>query len=119
VLVVGAGQSGCQIAEELCEAGREVFLACGKAAWLPRRIGGRDIYWWALETGYLDRPVGSLPSPLARLAANAQATGTRGGHDLHYRTLPTPGVSLLGRFLGADGRSGALRAGPPRERRLG
>src|SRR5262249_40694285 len=53
VLVVGSGQSGCQIAEELREAGREVVLACGRAPWAPRRIAGRDLLWWAHETGFL------------------------------------------------------------------
>ena len=64
VLVVGSGQSGCQIAEELHEGGREVFLACGRAPWFPRRLGDRDVSWWALETGFLDAPVSSLPSQL-------------------------------------------------------
>jgi putative flavoprotein involved in K+ transport len=104
VLVVGSGQSGCQIAEELLEAGREVFLSCGKAPWLPRRIGDRDLVWWAIETGFLDAPVGSLPDPTARLAANLLATGRDGGHDLHLRVLREKGATLLGRFAGADGR---------------
>ena len=103
-LVVGSGQSGCQITEELHLAGREVFLACGRAPWFPRRLGDRDLAWWAHETGFLDAPLSSLPSPAARLAANVQATGASGGHDLHYRTLRKMGVTLLGRFLGADGR---------------
>ena len=104
VLVVGSGQSGCQITEELHRAGREVFLACGRASWFPRRLGGRDLSWWALETGFLDTPLSSLPSPAARLAANVQATGADGGRDLHYRTLRKMGATLLGHFLGADGR---------------
>lgn len=104
VLVVGSGQSGCQIADELHRAGRDVFLACGRAPWVPRRLGDRDILWWLLETGFLDVPVGSLPEPAARLGANAQATGHGGGRDLHYRTLRKAGVTLLGHFLGADGR---------------
>jgi cation diffusion facilitator CzcD-associated flavoprotein CzcO len=87
VLVVGSGQSGCQIAEELLEAGREVFLSCGKAPWLPRRIGDRDLFWWAMETVFQDTPVGSLPAPTARLAGNVLATGRDGGHDLHLRVL--------------------------------
>jgi cation diffusion facilitator CzcD-associated flavoprotein CzcO len=103
VLVVGSGQSGCQIAEELHQAGREVFLACGRAPWFPRRLGDHDLSWWALETGFLDAPVSSLPSPAARLAANVQATGRNGGHDLHFRTLRQTGVTLLGHFLGAEG----------------
>jgi putative flavoprotein involved in K+ transport len=101
VLVVGSGQTGCQIAEELNEAGRSAFLACGRAAWLPRRFGGHDLFWWALETGYLDA---ALPAPGARLAANLTATGAGGGHDLHLRTLQRQGVTLLGRLAGASGR---------------
>jgi putative flavoprotein involved in K+ transport len=104
VLVIGSGQSGCQIAEELHEAGREVFLACGRAPWVPRRLGAHDIVWWALETGFLDQPISALPTPAARLAANVLATGRGGGHDLHLRTLQQAGVTLLGHFLGADGR---------------
>jgi putative flavoprotein involved in K+ transport len=59
-----------QIAEELHDAGREVFLSCGRAWWAPRRLGDRDLFWWLLETGHLDEPLSSLRSPAARLAAN-------------------------------------------------
>lgn len=104
ILVIGSGQSGCQIAEELHEAGREVFLACGRAPWAPRRIGDHDLLWWALETGFLDSTASSLPSPEARLFGNILATGHGGGHDLHLRTLQRLGVTLVGRFLGADGQ---------------
>lgn len=106
VLIVGSGQSGCQIAEELNEAGREVLLSCGRAPWAPRRAGGRDIVWWALESGYLDAPVESLPDRSARFAANILATGHGGGHDLNLRTLQAQGVALLGRFEGATNRTG-------------
>ena len=104
VLVIGSGQSGCQIAEELHEAGREVFLACGRAPWAPRRLGDHDVFWWLVETGYMDATPSSLPTPAARLAANVQATGHGGGHDLHYRTLRSMGITLLGHFLGTEGR---------------
>ena len=103
VLVVGSGQSGCQIAEELRLAGRDVSLACGRAPWAARRFGGRDLLWWANETGFLDVTADKLPSPEARLAANIQASGHGGGHDLHYRTLQGLGVTLLGHFLGVHG----------------
>ncbi|HSH33222.1 MAG TPA: NAD(P)-binding domain-containing protein, partial [Actinomycetota bacterium] len=53
VLVVGSGQSGCQIAEDLVDAGRSVILSCGRAPWVPRRIGDHDVFWWALETGFM------------------------------------------------------------------
>lgn len=102
ILVVGSGQTGCQLAEELHQAGREVFLSCGRAPWVPRRIGDRDIFWWAVETGFMDQPVEALPTPAARLFANLLSTGHEGGHDLHLRTLRAMGVTLLGHFLGAE-----------------
>jgi putative flavoprotein involved in K+ transport len=103
VLVVGSGQTGCQLAEELVEAGRDTYLACGRAPWIPRRLGGRDTVAWIDETPFLDMTLADLPSPMARLGANPQASGRRGGHDLHYRTLQASGVVLLGHFLGAEG----------------
>jgi putative flavoprotein involved in K+ transport len=105
VLVVGSGQSGCQVAEELHEAGRDVVLACGRAPWAPRRVGGHDLVWWLLESGFLDASIDTLPSPEARLFANVVTTGHGGGHDLHLRTLQARGVVLAGHFAGAaDGR---------------
>jgi putative flavoprotein involved in K+ transport len=105
ILIIGSGQSGCQIAEELHRSGRDVSLACGRAPWIPRRIGQRDTFWWAVETGFMDTPIAALPDPGARLAANVLATGHEGGHDLHLRTLQGMGVTLLGHFLGAEGRT--------------
>ena len=106
VLLVGSGQTGCQLAEELCEAGRDVFLACGRAPWSSRRVADRDVFYWTIETGMLDETLADLLSPSARLIANAQATGHRGGHDLHYRVLQQIGVTLVGHFLVAeDGRA--------------
>jgi cation diffusion facilitator CzcD-associated flavoprotein CzcO len=102
VLVVGSGQTGCQLAEELLEAGRDVFLACGRAPWAPRRVAGRDIVAWVSETPFLEATLADLPSPLARLGANIQATGRHGGHDLHYRTLQAGGVTLLGHVTGIE-----------------
>ncbi len=109
VLVVGSGQSGCQIAEELHEAGREVFLSCGRAPWGPRQIGDHDLVWWLEESGFLSAPVESLPDPEARLFANILCSGHDGGHDLNPRTLHTLGVNLLGHFAGADGRTASFK----------
>jgi len=103
VLIIGSGQSGCQLAEELLEAGRDVVLACGRAPWGPRRLGGRDIFWWAVETGFMDQPVEALPTQEARLWANILGTGHGGGHDLSLRTLHAAGVTLAGHFLGVEG----------------
>jgi Pyridine nucleotide-disulphide oxidoreductase len=102
VLVVGSGQTGCQIAEELHQAGREITLSCGRAPWAPRRLGDRDVISWLVDTGFYDQTAADLPSPAARLIANLQATGHNGGHDLNYRTLRDAGVTLAGRFLGAE-----------------
>ncbi len=106
VLVIGSGQTGCQLAEELFESGRDVHLACGRAPWTPRQLEGRDTIAWINETPFMDATLADLPSPKARLLANPQTSGRRGGHDLHYRTLQAQGIHLLGHFIGVvDGRA--------------
>ncbi|HEV2414043.1 MAG TPA: NAD(P)-binding domain-containing protein [Candidatus Dormibacteraeota bacterium] len=103
VLIVGSGQTGCQLAEELHQTGRKVILSCGRAPWAPRRMGDHDLVWWLVETGFADRTIDMLPSPAARLLSNPITSGHGGGHDLHLRTLHAMGVELIGRYLGADG----------------
>ncbi len=106
VLIVGSGQTGCQLAEEIFEAGRDVFLSCGRAPWIPRRFEGRDTIAWINDTPYFDAKLSDLPSSQARLLANPQMSGRLGGHDLNFRTLQAQGVQLLGHFIGvADGRA--------------
>ncbi len=106
VLVIGSGQTGCQLAEDLVLAGRDVVLACGRAPWTPRRLDDRDIVTWLEHTSWFDAPLGALPSPAARLVANVQLSGRDGGHDLNYRVLQRMGVELTGRLLAiADGRA--------------
>jgi putative flavoprotein involved in K+ transport len=61
VLVVGSGASGCQIAEELHQAGRKVFLSVGQFHKTPRRYRGRDIYWWFEVLGIWHRPLELQP----------------------------------------------------------
>lgn len=102
VLVVGSGQTGCQLAEEIHESGRRVVLACGKAPWAPRRIGGRDILTWLVDTPFMEATLAEMPSPAARLAGNAQISGKQGGRDLNYRTLQSQGVELAGHLQGFD-----------------
>lgn len=105
VLVVGSGQSGAQIAEELTAAGRDVVLSCGRAPWFPRRWAGRDVVWWLVRSGFMDQTSAALPAPAARFVSNPLTSGHEGGHDLHLRTLRAMGVELTGRYLGATGRS--------------
>lgn len=103
VLVVGSGQTGCQLADDLLREGREVVLACGRAPWAPRRLDGVDIVDWLARTDYFEVPLSALPSPAARLVANVQVTGRDGGRDLNFRTLQAAGVRLAGRLLGFEG----------------
>ncbi|WP_344253563.1 NAD(P)/FAD-dependent oxidoreductase [Terrabacter carboxydivorans] len=105
VLVVGSGQSACQIAEELVVSGRDVVMACGRAPWFPRRVGGRDLFEWLMDSSFYEQTPDQLASPAARHGANVQASGARGGHDLHYRTLAALGVRLMGHLLEIDGRT--------------
>jgi putative flavoprotein involved in K+ transport len=107
VLVIGSGQSGVQIADDLIRAGRRVFLSVGRCGWVPRRYRGRDIACWLVEMGLLERTVGSLPSPAARLACFPQVSGARGGCDLNVHTLAAEGAVLLGRVTGV--REGRVR----------
>jgi putative flavoprotein involved in K+ transport len=99
ILVIGSGQSGCQIAEELLEAGRDVVLACGRAPWVHRRFSGHDMAWWSDRDGFLDMPVDALPSAGRRAALERSAA-----------VLERPGKRTRRRARSHD-------ANPPRERR--
>ncbi|MGO4858503.1 flavin-containing monooxygenase [Arthrobacter sp. 2MCAF14] len=109
VLIVGTGQSGGQIAEDLLAAGREVHLAVSMCPEAPRRYRGHDILYWLLQAG-IHGPeygvnaltVGQLPSPAARFACNPLLSGTDGGHDIHLRELGRKGVRLHGHLEAAD-----------------
>ena len=103
VLVVGSGQTGVQIAEELHLAGRGVTLSCGRAPWAPRRLGELDVVTWLVRAGFYDQPRSVLATAAARLIANVQMTGANGGHDLHFRVLQALGVRLAGRLAGVAG----------------
>ena len=103
VLVVGSGASGCQIAEELAEAGRQVFFSVGRHRRVPRRYRGRDVFWWRRALGQLDQ-VDDGSASFRRLTAPL-VTGVQGGRDIDIRTYATKGMTLVGRILGArDGR---------------
>jgi len=105
VLVVGSGQSGAQIAEELNEAGRPVTLAVGRAGRAPRRYRGRDMFSWMEVLGLADRPVEALDSPAERFAANPHVSGKRGGHTLNLHRFARNGIRLTGRLTGIDGQA--------------
>lgn len=107
VLVVGSGQSGCQIAEELRASGRRVFLSIGTCGRAPRRYRGKDIFEWLELIRFLDRTPAMLPSPKARFGANPHVSGAGGGHDLNLHRFARDGITLLGHLRGAaDDRIG-------------
>ena len=103
VLVVGSGQSGAQIAEELHEAGRKVYLSVSKAGRRPRRYRGRDSSWWNFTMGNFDKTVDNVESvEKSRYGASAHTSGAKGGHDIYLRQLSKQGVELLGPVIGAS-----------------
>jgi putative flavoprotein involved in K+ transport len=100
VLVVGSGASGCQITDELVEAGRRVFLSVGRHCRAPRRYRGRDVFWWRRELGHLDQTVDTAPPERRRAPL---VTGARGGYDIDLRRSAALGVGLLGHIAGVAG----------------
>ena len=103
VLVVGTGQSGCQIAEELRESGRDVYLCVGKAGRIPRRYRGLDLSRWQVDMGVTNETVGQLDSPSDRFKSDPHVSGGRGGHTLNLHQFVREGIRLLGSFKAADG----------------
>ncbi len=106
VLVVGAGSSGAQIAEELVRAGRRVFLSVGPHDRPPRRYRGQDFVWWLGKLGKWDL---KAPTPGTEHVTIA-VSGAYGGHTMDFRRLAGLGVTLLGR-AGAY-RDGLLQIAP-------
>ena len=107
VLVIGSGNSGCQIAEELCHAGRQVYLSVSRHRRAPRRYRGRDLIWWQHVLGETDATVEQCPGepPTSRLL-----TGVAGGHDVDLRQLARNGAVLLGRVIGGPGNKLSIAA---------
>lgn len=99
VLVVGSGQSGCQITHELVEHGRKVYLSIGSAGRAPRRYRGKDVFEWLLLSGFFDQRVENLPSPKAKYRANPQVSGRNGGKALNLHQFARDGVVLVGHVL--------------------
>lgn len=99
VLVVGSAQSGSQIAEELYQSGRTVYLCLGDAGRVPRRYRGKDIFEWLLAIGFFDRTIENLPSPEAKFGGNPHVSGRDGGHNLNLHQFVRDGVVLLGHII--------------------
>ncbi|QIB50714.1 MSMEG_0569 family flavin-dependent oxidoreductase [Pseudomonas sp. OIL-1] len=111
VLVVGSGQSGAQIAEDLHLAGRKVYLAVGDAPRCARFYRGRDVVEWLADMGYYDISVDSHPlREGVRDNTNHYLTGRDGGRDIDLRRFATEGMELFGLLTGMDG--GTLQFAP-------
>ncbi|HSH88080.1 MAG: MSMEG_0569 family flavin-dependent oxidoreductase [Methylophilus sp.] len=97
VLVVGSGQSGAQIAEDLHLAGKKVFLAVGDAPRCARFYRGRDVVDWLADMNYYDLPVDKHPlREGVRDNTNHYVTGRDGGRDIDLRKFASEGMELFG-----------------------
>src|SRR5262245_25625237 len=110
VLIVGSGQTGLQLAEELFAAGRRVYISVGSAGRVPRRYRGRDIFSWLVDVMRGGAEVGvtlptaeQLPDGRRRFSAMPALSGHDGGHDTNLRQYAADGMTLAGRLTGASG----------------
>ncbi|MEM9769920.1 MAG: MSMEG_0569 family flavin-dependent oxidoreductase [Cyanobacteria bacterium P01_D01_bin.71] len=100
VLVVGTGQSGCQIAEDLHLAGRRVHLCVGGAPRSPRRYRGKDVVDWLEQMGYYDIAIDDHPQQeQVRHKTNHYLTGRDGGREIDLRQFALEGMQLYGRLI--------------------
>lgn len=102
VLVVGSAQSGAQIAEELHQSGRRVYLSVSRSGRVPRRYRGRDINWWRDAIGMYERTVDQLTSLREKFGSYAHVSGRQGGQTLNLHRFASDGMTLLGRVTGLD-----------------
>ena len=101
VLVVGSGQSGSQIAEDLVLAGRRVLLSTSRVGRYRWSYRGRELLGWLVDSGYWAQRPQDLPE-LAVLRLPQPIIGS-GGHSLGLPALALAGVVLLGRLRAVDG----------------
>jgi putative flavoprotein involved in K+ transport len=106
VLVVGAGSSGVQIATELRESGRRVYLSVGPHDRPPRRYRGRDNVWWLGVLGKWDM---STP-PLGAEHVTIAVSGANGGHTVDFRDLAAQGIALAGQTASFAGGTVRFKA---------
>ena len=98
VMIVGAGSSGAQIADELNRAGRKVFLSVGPHDRPPRRYRERDYVWWLGVLGLWD--MSAATSDMEHVTISV--SGAYGGHTMDFRRLGKEGVTLVGMTQGFD-----------------
>ena len=103
VVVVGSGQSGAQIAEDLHLAGRQVHLVTGNSPRCARFYRGRDVVDWLWDVGQYEINVGADGMGRKRDETNHYLTGRDGGRDIDLRLFATQGMKLYGRLETIDG----------------
>ena len=104
VLVVGSAQSGCQIAEDLLDAGRQVYLSTSKVGRFPRWYRGKDIFYWLVDTKFYDIKADDVDGPNLFDARPPQISGTgTGKNSLSLQSLARKGAIILGRLENMDG----------------
>jgi putative flavoprotein involved in K+ transport len=96
VLVVGSGASGCQIADDLQQSGRQVYLSVGRHSRTPRRYRGKDFAYWGAALKRPEQIVDTVPVNV-RKGAEVLLTGANGGYDVDLRSMNARGIVLLGR----------------------
>jgi putative flavoprotein involved in K+ transport len=111
VLAVGSAQSGCQIAEDLLAAGRQVILATSPVGRAPARHRGRDTVEWLVECGFFQQRPRDLPDP--SVMAAPQPLLAPGGRSMSLQALARAGVTLAGRLVAAHGEQVAFDDSAP------
>lgn len=106
VLVIGAGSSGVQIADELRQSGRDVYLAVGPHDRPPRSYRGRDFCWWLGVLGKWDMAA----PPRGAEHVTIAVSGAHGGHTVDFRSLAASGITLLG--MAGEFGDGVMRFAP-------
>lgn len=112
VLVVGAGSSGSQIADELLRSGKRVFLSVGPHDRPPIRYRGKDFVWWLGVLGHWDAKTRAPGMEHVTIAVS----GAHGGHTVDFRNFAARGMTLLGRTGAYD--NGALTIAPDLARNI-
>lgn len=97
VLIVGSGQTGVQLGEELLKAGRKVFIATSKVPGTVRSYRGEDVFFWLDRIGMLTMPKEALPDPNMKYD---RIPFTGNDHPISYYSLARMGATLLGRLSG-------------------
>lgn len=104
VLVAGSAQTGVQIAEDLLQAGRKVYVATSKVARIPRRYRGRDIMNWLIEVGMFDLSLDEVTDPALLEMRTPQVSGVgRYGHTVSLQSLSKGGATLFSSIKGIQG----------------